>query len=74
MRYEFSEREAETLHKLVDTEIRTMKNFVVNAVEQDRLEDAKLLIVKVRELEKLFAKTNVEAHRDIAKLAMGGAK
>ena len=69
--YKFSEREAELFHELIDDRLKATKNWIVSAVEDGRIEDANLLIVRVRNLEKLYAKTNVEAHRDIDKITGG---
>ncbi len=69
--YNMSEREAEMIHKLVDSHLKALKNWIASAVEDDRLESAKLMIVELRAYEKLFARTNVEAHRDQDKLSPG---
>ena len=64
-KYEFTESEVEALHKLVASNCAAYKNWIAMAVEAGKFEYAQGLVAELREQERLFAKTNVDAHRAI---------
>ena len=61
-KYEFNKTEVELLHKLVVSECETFKNHIAHAVERRDFERATRLVQSLRDYQKLFAATNVEAH------------
>lgn len=77
-KYEFTQTEVANLHKLVDSEIKTYKNWIVSAVEagNEQYGDtgltgfayAQKLTAELRNWQELFKKTNVEAHKSIDKM------
>jgi hypothetical protein len=66
--YELSEREAELVFDTVKDRTCSLKNWIAGAVERGDIENAKLMVIKLRTYEKIFAKMNVEAHREIDKI------
>lgn len=62
-----SERQLNNVHKVVDSHIKALKNWIASRVESGDLEDAQKLTVELREYEAIFAASNVQAKLDIAK-------
>ena len=70
-KYELNEHQAELVHTLISTHCATLKNWTATAVENNDLTLAQKLVKELREYERLFALTNVEAHRFIDAHASG---
>jgi hypothetical protein len=69
-KYEFTEAEVLSLHKLVDQHHRAMQNWIVGAVEHNDIEYAKRLTKELATVWRpLFAKTNVEVHLHLEKVS-----
>lgn len=62
-----SQHQLSNVHKVVDSHIKALKNWIASRVESGDLEGAQKLTVELREYEALFSASNVEAKLDIAK-------
>ena len=57
-----SQHQLSNVHKVVDSHIKALKNWIASRVESGDLEGAQKLTAELREYEALFAASNVEAH------------
>lgn len=64
-----SERQLNNVHKLVDSHMKALKNWIARYVESGKLEEAQKLVDELREYEALFAASNTKAKLDIAKFS-----
>jgi hypothetical protein len=63
--YTLNEDEALRVHGLVAERVSTIKNWIIDAVRHDEGDRAIELVLELDEWEKLYAKLNVEAHRQM---------
>lgn len=66
MQFRMSDKQAETIFSLIDSQIQSKKNWLTTAVEMDEIDTAKKLAKDIRELQDLFAAFNMPAKRMIA--------
>jgi uncharacterized protein YaeQ len=65
--YTFTPAQARMFHQQVSSHCATLKNWIVTAVEGDKIEYAMELAKELREYQKLYAATNVDVHEMIDK-------
>lgn len=64
--FTMTEAKAELVHKLANSHMGALKNWIASAVEDGKLEYAQKLVAELREHEALFAAFNMAAKHTIA--------
>lgn len=67
-RYDLNRTDALTIHALLRSEIATHHNWIASAVERSEIERAQKLVKDMRNLQRIAAGLNVEAHDIIDKV------
>lgn len=63
--YALTDTEAELIHDIISDRLASTKNWLVTAVEDEKLDRAKDLTKRIRELQDLYATFNVRVRREI---------
>lgn len=66
--FHVAEHQARNVHRVVDSHIKALKNWIVSRIEDDDLDGAKEMIKELREYEALFSSFNVDAKIETAKI------
>lgn len=64
--YTFTADETAMLHELVSSHCKALHNWLASAVEAGNMDKAKLLLRELRAHEKLYGRTNVQSHVEVA--------
>jgi hypothetical protein len=70
--FRMTEAKADLLHKIIDSHMGSLKNWIVGAVESGNLPYAQALAIELREYQTLYAAFNMQAKYDIAKHSIAG--